>query len=137
MRPLDGIRVLDFTRHMAGPYAALALADYGADVIKVESVGAGDPSRRTGVDYLGDQSTLFLIWNRGKRSLAIDMRAPEGLEAILRLVPTVDVVLENYRPGQADRYGIGYGALSALNERLVYCSISAFGQEGPLAPFPG
>jgi len=137
VRPLDGIRVLDFTRHMAGPYAALALADYGADVIKVESVGAGDPSRRTGVDYLGDQSTLFLIWNRGKRSLAIDMRAPEGLEAILRLVPTVDVVLENYRPGQADRYGIGYGALSALNERLVYCSISAFGQEGPLAPFPG
>jgi crotonobetainyl-CoA:carnitine CoA-transferase CaiB-like acyl-CoA transferase len=137
MRPLDGLRVLDFTRHMAGPYAALALSDYGADVIKVESIGSGDPSRRTGVDFLGDQSALFLIWNRGKRSIAIDLRSPKGLEAVLRLVPTVDVVLENYRPGQADRYGIGYEALSALNERLVYCSISAFGQEGPLAPFPG
>ncbi len=137
MRPLDGIRVLDFTRHMAGPYAALALSDYGADVIKVESIGSGDPSRRTGVDFMGDQSSLFLIWNRGKRSIAIDLRQPEGLEAILRLVPTIDVVLENYRPGQADRYGVGYEALSRLNERLVYCSISAFGQDGPLAPFPG
>ena len=84
MKPLDGIRVLDFTRHMAGPYATAALADFGADVIKVEGLG-GDPSRRTGVDYVGDQSALFLIWNRGKRSLAIDMRRPEGLEAVRRL----------------------------------------------------
>jgi crotonobetainyl-CoA:carnitine CoA-transferase CaiB-like acyl-CoA transferase len=137
LRPLDGIRVLDFTRHMAGPYAALALADYGADVIKVESIGSGDPSRRTGVDYFGDQTTLFLIWNRGKRSIAIDMRTPEGLQAIHDLVPTVDVVVENFRPGQAARYGIGYEKLSGLNARLVYCSISAFGQEGPLAPYPG
>ena len=121
---------------MAGPYATAALSDFGAEVIKVEGLG-GDPSRRTGVDFIGDQSALFLIWNRGKRSLAIDMRRPEGLEAVLRLVPEIDVVVENYRPGQADRYGIGYDALAKLNDRLVYCSISAFGATGPLAAFPG
>jgi len=121
---------------MAGPYATAALSDFGAEVIKVEGLG-GDPSRRTGVDFVGDQSALFLIWNRGKRSLAVDMRRPEGLEAVLRLVPEIDVVVENYRPGQADRYGIGYAALSELNSRLIYCSISAFGSSGPLAAFPG
>jgi crotonobetainyl-CoA:carnitine CoA-transferase CaiB-like acyl-CoA transferase len=134
--PLAGVRVLDFTRHMAGPYATLTLSDYGADVIKIESLG-GDPSRRTGVDFVGEESALFLNWNRGKRSIALDLRRPEAIEAIERLVPGADVVVENYRPGQADKIGIGYEKLAAINEGIIYCSISAFGPEGPLAPYPG
>jgi len=135
-RPLDGIRVLDFTRHMAGPYATLTLSDYGADVIKVESL-SGDPSRRTGVDFVGEESALFLNWNRGKRSVSLDLRRPEAIAAIERLVPGADIVVENYKPGQADKIGIGYEKLAAINERIVYCSISAFGPDGPLSPFPG
>ena len=135
-KPLDGVRVLDFTRHMAGPYATQALADYGAEVIKIESLN-GDPSRVTGIDFIDGESALFLIWNRGKRSVAMDLRRPESIAALHGLIPTIDIVVENYRPGQADKIGIGYEALSALNERLVYCSISAFGPDGPLAPFPG
>jgi formyl-CoA transferase/CoA:oxalate CoA-transferase len=136
LKPLDGIRVLDFTRHMAGPYATLALSDYGAEVIKVESL-TGDPSRRTGVDFVGEESALFLNWNRGKRSISLDLRRPEAIEAIERLVPGVDIVVENYKPGQADKIGIGYERLSRINERIVYCSISAFGPDGPLSPYPG
>lgn len=135
-QPLEGIRVLDFTRHMAGPYATLTMGDHGADVIKVESP-KGDPSRVTGVDFINGESALFLIWNRGKRSISLDLRQEEGREVVRRLVPTVDVVVENYKPGQADRIGIGYEELSALNRRLVYCSISAFGSAGPLTPYPG
>lgn len=134
---LDGVRVLDFTRHMAGPYATVALADHGADVIKVESVPHGDHSRTGGVYSVGDQSAVFLMWNRGKRSLAVDLRRPEGLDLIRRMVAEADVVVENYRPGVADEIGIGYEALRALNPRLVYVSVSAFGPRGPLAPFPG
>jgi crotonobetainyl-CoA:carnitine CoA-transferase CaiB-like acyl-CoA transferase len=135
-KPLDGVRVLDLTRHMAGPYATLALADYGADVIKVESL-TGDPSRRTGVDFIGEESALFLIWNRGKRSIALDLHTEEGRKVVHRLAAEVDVVVENYRPGQADRIGIGYDTLSELNDQLIYIAISAFGPEGPLAPYPG
>jgi crotonobetainyl-CoA:carnitine CoA-transferase CaiB-like acyl-CoA transferase len=121
---------------MAGPYATLALADYGADVIKVESL-TGDPSRRTGIDFIGDESALFLIWNRGKRSIALDLRTAEGKTIIHKLAADVDVVIENYRPGQADRIGIGYDVLSKINDQLIYVAISAFGPEGPLAPYPG
>jgi crotonobetainyl-CoA:carnitine CoA-transferase CaiB-like acyl-CoA transferase len=134
--PLEGVRVLDFTRHMAGPYATVALSDYGADVVKVETLD-GDPSRRTGIDYVGDESALFLIWNRGKRSLSLDLRSPESRDVVERLAMQTDVVIENYRPGQADRFGIGYEALAKLNDQIVYVSISAFGAEGPLAPYPG
>jgi crotonobetainyl-CoA:carnitine CoA-transferase CaiB-like acyl-CoA transferase len=135
--PLTGIRVLDFTRQMSGPYAALMLSDYGANVIKVESIPTGDGSRTTGTDFIDGESALFLMWNRGKRSIALDLRTSEGLDVALRLAAQADVVLENYRPGVADRIGIGYGALSRQNERLVYCSISAFGETGPLADAPG
>ena len=134
--PLEGIRVLDFTRQMAGPYATVFLSDYGADVIKVESVPNGDGSRTTGVSRVGDQSGLFLMWNRGKRSLALDMRSPEALAAVHRLAREVDIVIENYRPGVADDIGIGYDELSALNPGLIYVSVSAFG-EGILGPYPG
>ena len=134
--PLEGIRVLDFTRQMAGPYATVFLADYGADVIKVESVPNGDGSRTTGVAYVGDQSGLFLMWNRGKRSLALDMRTAEAKEAVRRLAQQADIVIENYRPGVADDIGVGYDQLSELNPGLIYVSVSAFG-DGPLAPYPG
>lgn len=137
MKPLDGVRVLDLTRHMAGPYATQMLADYGADVIKVESVPHGDPSRRTGTAFIEDESGLFLIWNRGKRSLAIDMRSPEGMAAVQKLAGTVDVLMENYRPGVADAMGLGYEALQRVNPGLVYVSVSAFGSTGPWAGDPG
>jgi formyl-CoA transferase/CoA:oxalate CoA-transferase len=134
---LDGIRILDFTRHMAGPYATVALSDHGADVIKIESLPHGDHARTGGVYTVGDQSAVFLMWNRGKRSLALDLRRPEGLEAVHRLIAEADVLIENYRPGVTDEIGIGYEAASAINPRLVYVSVSAFGPHGPLAPFPG
>lgn len=134
---LDGIRIIDFTRHMAGPYATVALSDHGADVIKVESLPNGDHARTGGVYAVGDQSAVFLMWNRGKRSLALDLRHPEGLETVQRLIDQADVVIENYRPGVADEIGIGYEAMSARNPRLVYVALSAFGPTGPLAPYPG
>ena len=136
-RPLDGIRVLDFTRHMAGPYGTQLLGDYGADVIKVESLPHGDGSRQVGTAFVGDESALFLIWNRGKKSIALDMRSPEGLEVVHRIAETVDVVFTSYRPGVADDIGVGYEALSALNDQIVYVSVTAFGPDGPLAPYPG
>lgn len=134
---LSGVRVLDFSRHMAGPYAAQTLADHGADVVKVESLPEGDPARHIGVDFVGGQSALFLIWNRGKRGLALNLREPDALDIVRTLVAKADVVLVNYRPGVADRIGIGYDNLSAINSRLIYCSVTAFGPVGPLASEPG
>jgi crotonobetainyl-CoA:carnitine CoA-transferase CaiB-like acyl-CoA transferase len=137
MKPLDGVKVLDLTRHMAGPYATQMLSDYGADVIKVESVPDGDPSRRTGTAFTGGESGLFLIWNRGKRSLAVDMRAPAGADAVRRLAEQADVLIENYRPGVADKIGLSYESLSEVNPGLVYIALSAFGSDGPWAEDPG
>jgi crotonobetainyl-CoA:carnitine CoA-transferase CaiB-like acyl-CoA transferase len=136
MRALDGLRVVDLTHHMAGPYATLILADHGADVVKVESLH-GDASRRGGADYFGDQSALFLLWNRGKRSVSVDMRAPEGREILHDLIRDADVLVENFRPGTTEKMGIGYEEMSALNERLIYCSVSAFGPQAPLREVPG
>jgi formyl-CoA transferase/CoA:oxalate CoA-transferase len=136
-KPLEGIRVLDLTRHMTGPYCTVFLSDYGADVIKVESVPYGDPVRRTGTAFAGDESGLFLIWNRGKRSIALDLRKPDGVEVARRLADTCDVVIENYRPGVADSIGLGYEELSAERPELIYVSISAFGSSGPWAEDPG
>ena len=135
--PLDGIRVLDFTRHMAGPYGTVTLSDFGADVIKVESVPSGDPSRKIGTAFVGGESGLFLMWNRGKRSVALDLATPEGVAAARRVARTCDVAFESYRPGVADEIGIGYEHLSADNPGLVYVSVSAFGPIGPLVPYPG
>jgi formyl-CoA transferase/CoA:oxalate CoA-transferase len=135
-RPLEGVRVVDFTRHMAGPYATVALSDFGADVVKVESA-EGDPSRSAGTAFIGDQAAPFLIWNRGKRSIGLDLRSERGVAVARRLAASADVVIENYRPGVADEIGIGYDTLSALNPRLIYCAVSAFGPSGPLASLPG
>jgi crotonobetainyl-CoA:carnitine CoA-transferase CaiB-like acyl-CoA transferase len=137
MKPLDGVKVLDLTRHMAGPYATQMLSDYGADVIKVESVPHGDPTRRTGTAFTGDESGLFLIWNRGKRSLAVDMRAPAGKQAVRRLAEQADILIENYRPGVADKIGLGYEALVEANPGIIYIALSAFGSSGPWATDPG
>jgi len=134
---VEGLRIIDFTRHMAGPFATLVLSDHGADVIKVEALPHGDTTRRSGSDYFGDQSALFLLWNRGKRSLAVDLRSEEGKQIVRDLVLDADVLVENYRPGVADTIGIGYEAMSALNPRLVYCSVSAFGPWDPLKAAPG
>ena len=129
--------MVDFTRHMAGPYASLVLSDHGADVIKVEALPGGDSTRRAGKDFIGDESAMFLLWNRGKRSLAVDFRQPAGMEVIRRLVASADVLIENYRPGVAEKIGIGYPAMAEVNPRLIYCSVSAFGPQGVLRDAPG
>lgn len=134
---LEGATVLDFTRHMSGPYGTLLLGDFGADVIKVESMPHGDPTRKMGTAFVDGESGMFLIWNRSKRSLALDMRKPEAAEIIRRLAAKADILAENFRPGIAEEMGIGYAAMSALNPRLVYLSVSAFGPTGPLADYPG
>jgi crotonobetainyl-CoA:carnitine CoA-transferase CaiB-like acyl-CoA transferase len=137
-RALDGITILDFTRHMAGPFATVVLSDHGARVIKIEGLPEGDPTRHMGVGgRVRGESGTFLMWNRGKESLALDLRRPEGIEIVHRLAEQADVVIENYRPGVADDIGIGFEELRGRNPRLVYCSLSAFGSAGPLAPFPG
>jgi formyl-CoA transferase/CoA:oxalate CoA-transferase len=137
MKPLDGVKVVDLTRHMTGPLATQMLSDFGADVVKVESVPHGDPSRRTGTAFTGDESGLFLIWNRGKRSLAIDLRTDAGREAVRRLAESADVLIENYRPGVADEIGLSYESLREVNPGLIYIALSAFGSSGPWSEDPG
>lgn len=137
MEALSGIRILDFTRHMAGPVGTSMLTDFGADVVKVELLPHGDPSRRTGNAYVAEESGLYLMWNKGKRSLALDMRKTEAHSIVSRLAHRADVFVESYRPGVADQIGIGYQAMAAINPRLVYCSLTAFGPTGPLSPYPG
>ena|GEM_PF-3115 len=135
--PLSGVKVVDFTRQMAGPYGTLVLGDFGADVVKVESLPDGDPSRRTGTAFVDGEAGVFLQWNRSKRSVAVDLRESKGLEVVLRLIDGADVVVENYRPGVAEEIGIGYEAVAERNPRLIYCSLSAFGRAGPYAGVPG
>ena len=135
-RPLDGIKVVDFTRHLAGPYGTQMLADYGADIVKVETLPGGDPMRHSGVHYVKDQSAFYLSYNHGKRSLAIDLRSTEGREIIWKLLDEADVVAENYRPGVASSIGIGYPDVRARNPRAVYVSLTGFGQTGPYKDHP-
>ncbi len=139
MAPLDGIRVLDFSAAMAGPSCAMLLADFGAEVIKIEPT-QGDQSRRWGKYRFGEKadfSGLFLAWNRNKSSVVLDLKSEEGRRAVRALLSSADVVLENYKPGVADRLGIGYEDARSLNPKIVYCSISGFGQVGPMRDRPG
>ncbi|MCI0548984.1 MAG: CoA transferase [Candidatus Rokubacteria bacterium] len=129
---LDGLRVIDQTQVMAGPFCSMLLADMGAEVIKVEPP-AGDPTRRTGPMATPTVSAAFLAVNRNKRGLTLDLKQPEGVEILKQLVATADVLVENYRPGVARRLGVDHDTLSRVNPRLVYCSISGFGQTGPYA----
>jgi len=134
--PLDGVRIIDFTRILAGPFGAMFLGDMGAEVIKVEEPGKGDDTRGW-PPFAGGEATYFLSVNRSKKSLTLNMKAPEGLAILRKLISKSDVVLENFRPGTMDRLGVGYEALRALNPRLIYCAISGFGESGPEASRPG
>jgi formyl-CoA transferase len=131
--PLAGIRVVELANFIAGPYAGQLLADLGADVIKVESPDGGDPFRSFAS---GTYSPHFIAFNRNKRSVAINIRQPTGRDAIRQLLTTADVLVENSRPGVMDRLGLGYAQAGEWNPRLVYCSVSGFGQDGPAADRP-
>lgn len=133
---LEGIRVLDFSRFLSGPYCTKVLADMGADVIKIERVPDGDDSRRLSPKVNGE-SYPFAVANANKRSIAIDLKSEEGLEVVLRLARDADIVVENFRPGVMKRLAVGYEALRAINPRIIYCSITGFGQTGPQATRAG
>ena len=130
MSSLSHLKVLDLTTHLSGPYAAMLLADHGADVVKVERPGGGDDTRLT-PPFVDGESAPFMLWNRNKRSITLNLKDPNDLARFKALVEVADVVIENYKPGTAKRLGIDYASLAAINERLVYCSISGFGQTGP------
>jgi crotonobetainyl-CoA:carnitine CoA-transferase CaiB-like acyl-CoA transferase len=138
---LDGIRVLDLSRLLPGGFCSLLLADFGADVIKVEDTGIGDYIRFSPPHYEGADpsagSALFLALNRGKRSIRIDLKSESGRAVFERLVADADVLLESFRPGVMDRLGVGYAQLRAINPRLVYCAITGYGQDGPNRDRPG
>jgi formyl-CoA transferase/CoA:oxalate CoA-transferase len=130
MRPLDGIRVLDFSHALAGPYCTLLLSDYGAEIYKLEA-RSGDMGRGWGPPFAGGIASFFLGLNRGKRGISIDLKQPEGIELCLKLAGRMDVLIENFRPGLMDRLGLGFDAVRRRNPRLIYCSISGYGQNGP------
>jgi CoA:oxalate CoA-transferase len=130
--PMSGLRVVDFSTLVAGPWATRLMADCGAEVIKVETVGEGDLLRYA-PPIVGGMSRVFAQFNRGKKSVALDLKSADGLETARRLIDQADVVMENFRPGVMDRFGLGFAEAAQHNSRLIYCSISGFGQDGPLA----
>ncbi|MBO1113262.1 CaiB/BaiF CoA transferase family protein [Bordetella petrii] len=140
---LEGVKVLDLSRVFSGPWAAQMLADFGAEVIKVERPGRGDDVRHQGYPMPGPdgapsgETSSFVAMNRGKRSLTIDMSRPQGQALIRRLAQNTDIVIENFKAGDLRRYGLDYASLAELNPRLVYCSITGFGQDGPYSHLPG
>jgi crotonobetainyl-CoA:carnitine CoA-transferase CaiB-like acyl-CoA transferase len=136
-RPLAGMRVVDVTTSIAGPYCAQVLAALGADVVKVERPDTGDDGRAWGPPFWNGEATMFLSANSGKRSLALSLRDPRGREALLRLTDRADVFLQSLRPGLAEELGLGADVLRARNARLVYCSLGAYGRVGPLSREPG
>ena len=127
MLPLEGVRVLDLSRVLAGPYATMMLADLGADVLKIEHPERGDDTRHWGPPFAGSESAYFLSVNRNKRSAGIDLKDPEGLHRVKKLVSEADVLIENWRRGSLEKLGLGYEALRKLNPGIVYCSITGFG----------
>ena len=134
MSALQGVKVIEFTSYVSGPYAGMLLADFGADVIKVEAPETGDPFRRWGeMDY----NATFGSVNRNKKSITLDLKSADGKAQALRLMLEADVVIENLRSGALDRLGLGWDVVSQQNPRLIYCSITGFGDEGPYAQRPG
>jgi len=133
---LDGIRVIDLSRVIAGPWCGALLADLGADVVKVEDTGPGDESR-TWPPHKDGEAAAYLLFNRNKRGIALDLKQAEAVEVVKRLVKDADVVIENFRTGTMESFGLGYDVLSAINPRLIYCSVSAFGRTGPRKDSPG
>jgi len=134
--PLDGVRVLDLTRNLAGPYAAMILAELGADVVKVEGPG-GDDTRQWGPPFWNGEAPVFLAANRNKRSIVLDLRTDEARGVMDRLCRRSDVLLESFRPGALERLGYGHEWASSRNPGLVYCSVTPFGDAGPLRDRPG
>jgi len=137
MRPLDGVRVLDLTRVLSGPYCTMQLGDLGAEVIKVERPEDGDDTRAFAPPFQGDQAAYFLSVNRNKKSMTLDMKSERGKEVLWRLIEVADVLVENFRPGAMDRLGLGFGAVSARRPSMVYCSFSGFGDTGIYKDRPG
>ncbi len=133
MGPLEGLRVLDLSHVMAGPTCALMLADMGADVIKVEKLPGGDDVRRSVPPKIGDEAASFLMMNRNKRGIALDLKKPGGQRVLERLVPRVDVLIENFSPGTMEKLGFGYARLKTIHPALIYCTLTGFGRTGPYA----
>src|SRR5690606_5423024 len=141
--PLSGIRVIELARVLAGPWAGQMLADMGADVIKVENPDGGDDTRAWGPPFVEGKdgenlsAAYYHATNRGKRSIAVDLKTPEGQDVVRRLVASADVVIENFKLGGLKKYGLDYDSLKAINPKLVYCSITGFGQNGLYASLAG
>jgi crotonobetainyl-CoA:carnitine CoA-transferase CaiB-like acyl-CoA transferase len=135
--PLAGIRVLDLTRVLAGPYCTMFLGDLGAEVVKVEQPGVGDDTRGWGPPFAGGESAYFLCINRNKKSLTVDLKSPEGISLVRQLAERADVLIENFRPGAMERLGLGDDQLRGANPKLIYASLSGFGADGPMAGVPG
>ena len=135
--PLAGIRVLDLTRVLAGPYCTMFLGDLGAEVVKIERLGSGDDTRGWGPPFAGGESAYFLCVNRNKKSLTLDLKSDEGVKLLRHLAQAADVLIENFRPGTMERLGCAGKDLRALNPRLIYASLSGFGADGPMSDAPG
>src|SRR3954447_20555995 len=131
MSPLDGITILDLTRVLSGPYCTMLLADMGARVIKIEQPRGGDDTRHWGPPFLGTESAYFLSINRNKESVTLDFKQPEGRAILDQLIAKSDVIVENFRPGTLTKINLDYLSLAPKHPRLIYCSISGFGQTGP------
>lgn len=134
--PLSGVRVLDLSRVLAGPFATMMLGDLGAEVIKVEMPGTGDDTRQWGPPFLEGESAYFLSINRNKKSIALNLKNARAREIALKLAQTSDIAIENFTPGTAKRLGLDYEALKRINPKIIYCSISGFGQDGPYRDWP-
>ena len=135
--PLDGVRVLDLTRVLAGPYCAMFLGDLGAEVVKVEHPGTGDDTRGWGPPFAGGESAYFLCVNRNKKSITVDLKSAAGIELLRKLAACADVLIENFRPGTMERLGLGEKDLRTVNPRLIYAALSGFGADGPMSEVPG
>jgi len=131
--PLQGVKVLELGHVMAGPVCGMMLADMGAEVIKLEKIAGGDDSRRMVPPRIKDESAAFLILNRNKRGIAVDLKSPQGIEIVKRLIERTDILIENFRLGTMERLGLGYEDAQKLNPGLVYCALSGFGRTGPYA----
>lgn len=137
MLPLENVKVLDLSRVLAGPYCTMLLGDLGAEVIKVERPGSGDDTRQWGPPFAAGESAYYLSCNRNKRGMTLNLKAPQGHELAARLADRADVLVENFLPGTLENWGLGYAELSRRNPRLIYCSLTGFGQTGPRRDEPG
>ncbi|XP_004582412.2 succinate--hydroxymethylglutarate CoA-transferase [Ochotona princeps] len=137
VKPLEGVKILDLTRVLAGPFATMNLGDLGAEVIKIERPGAGDDTRTWGPPFVGTESTYFLSVNRNKKSIAVNIKDPKGVKIIKELAAVCDVFVENYVPGKLSAMGLGYEAIDRIAPHIIYCSITGFGQTGPMSQRAG